>query len=103
MTHPCKSMWFKIRKVKLDFDVIAQGRMRGMALRKACLPKSADTKPKVGDSCWIAGWTRSAKKKLKSVDVNILDKDKDDIKLGCPEYKGRRFQMIIFIHVIYTV
>ena len=95
MTHTCKSVWFKKRKVKLSFDVIEEGRMRGMAFRKACLPKSAETKPKVGDSCWIAGWTRSAKKRLKSVDVNILDKDDDDTRRGCPEYKGRRSKMII--------
>ena len=76
--------------MKLTTDVIAEGKMNGMAFRKVCLPKTKDSKPKPGSACWIAGWTRGTKKKLKSVDVNILKERQ------CNEYKGKRFMNINF-------
>ena len=56
--------------------------MRNMPFKKVCLPSSKETKPKEGSACWITGWTKGLKKKLKSVNVNILP------AMYCDEYKG---------------
>ena len=73
----------KLKKVKLKFDIIEQGKMRNMPFKKVCLPSSKDTKPKEGSACWITGWKQSnLKKKLKSVNVHILKAK------YCHEYKG---------------
>ena len=60
-----------------------------MPFKKVCLPSSKETKPKEGSACWITGWTKGLKKKLKSVNVNILPAK------YCDEYKGQRY---IFLH-----
>ena len=53
-----------------------------MPFKKVCLPSSKDSKPKPGKHCWITGWTKGLKKRLKAVSVHVMKPHQ------CQEYTG---------------